>query len=743
MRKYADSVSSAINGLPVYRAQIRLQHADTTEATIYSDEGITAITQPLLTNGLGEYSFYVPDGTYTLIVAAPDGSNPISFPNTEIYEDARNVSVPVGETGITLPAIANRANKLLSFDVNGTPVSIDQFAGVNPSADVIQEAMYRANADSALDARVLAIESATADLPSRYDKLNDTTIQSDATLNADSELSVPLAANSLAIITGKIYYTTTAAADFKWRHTGPASPTRVRVKRQAILPGDTTETGIAVDTAYSASDIVMAGGTGSGIIEIDALVRNGSTAGQFGISWSQNTSDASNTTVEMGSYLEVTAVPAALDIVFSSTSIAKLGGFNASSSGGHNFYAVSDPGYGNSHIETMVTATDVSAQLFGGNYTLSIDGGSTSPITAPAGWSFINLYEGLSDAPHRVSLTGTYFEADIMMRATGSAPAFARPADIPTFYAIGDPAYTPYIAAEGVAVSNAFSTLANQKWWSQPSGAGLRFRATTTSVRVWLDEYIGPTTLVLLQDGTPVGSPVVTGVSGIYQKITLATGLSGTHDYEIIPISIGHLCLIYGLMVDALVATAQAPKAVDAYYGDSIIQGNVLVNNGVTDARLMAPYIMAQATGRVSTRVGGSGAKMSIYGRDNTASITGLASTPSRVFVCFGVNDMAQSVSVSNYQADWQTCLTALRAGLPSAKIYARGILPVGTGITNYAARPTYNTAAAAAVTAMADANIVYVNTDGWINPTTDTYEGLHPNPAGEAKIAAAQQLVL
>lgn len=125
MRKYEDSVSSAINGLPVYLAEISVLNGDGSPAQLYSDQGITPLAQPVLTNGLGFYSFFIPDGTYTLVIAGPGGVNPVSFPNTEMYEDARNVSVPPGEPGITLPSIGVRSGTLLGFDSpSGLPIAV-------------------------------------------------------------------------------------------------------------------------------------------------------------------------------------------------------------------------------------------------------------------------------------------------------------------------------------------------------------------------------------------------------------------------------------------------------------------------------------------------------------------------------------------------------------------------------------------------------------------------------------------
>jgi hypothetical protein len=72
------------------------------------------------------------------------------------------------------------------------------------------------------------------------------------------------------------------AGDFKFRHTGPASPTLVRIEREWILPG-TAAWVPGVDTAFSAADIALAGtGTIGGVIYFEGIIHNGPNAGTFG-----------------------------------------------------------------------------------------------------------------------------------------------------------------------------------------------------------------------------------------------------------------------------------------------------------------------------------------------------------------------------------------------------------------------------------------------------------------------------
>ncbi|MES2058166.1 MAG: GDSL-type esterase/lipase family protein [Pseudomonadota bacterium] len=657
---------------------------------------------------------------------------------------ARALLVREGDAAPALPALADLTDRVLGYD--GT-----QFVAVPNTAVAIAQDLVRAEtaastaqfaADEALQAQQHT-EALVATQPVRVPKSNDTSVISSTVLAADPELFVPLGANSLTVLRGRINYSAALAGDLKLRLSGPAAAS-VQINRRAILPTATAYSGIAIDTDYSGSDIVLDGSAGSGLFEFDATIRNGAAAGNFTVNWAQNTSSATATILKAGSYIEYLRLPQSADFAFANTAIAKLGGFNASFFSGHNF--MGQPGYasglGNSYIETIVNGTALFVQVLAGNYTVQIDGAAPSVITAPAGWTFVSLFSGLEDSPHRVKIKGPYIEADTTFRVIGTAPSLSRPPDVPNYYPVTVAPYSGYIAIEGAVTNQGlYAAGDNQYSWALPSGCGLRFAATTTSVRLWT--YNGGCPIVLLQDGIEVAT-VLPATSDQYQIVTLWTGPLGTHEYEIQFISVSQSVFVGGILVDTLVATAHAPREVDAYFGDSIVQGNALPSQ--LDARIMDPYILAKATGRVSTRRGGSGAKVSPTLRDLTSWITSLASVPTRVFVTAGANDMFQSVPVPTFQADYTTLLANMRAGLPAAKIYARAILPVASTATNSAARPSYNAAIAAAVAARVtagDTNVVYIDTDGWIIPATDTVEGVHPNASGYAKIAAAQQLVL
>lgn len=136
-------------------------------------------------------------------------------------------------------------------------------------------------------------------------KTVDETVTSSTTLHDDATLHFSMTANTKYQLRGKIFFDTVAAADFKWRHSGPAAPALIRIFRQWISPGQSAFEGMEVDTAFSIADLAVTGsGTTGGYVELDGLIHNGPNTGDFVIQWAQNSSNAGATTVRAGSYLE-------------------------------------------------------------------------------------------------------------------------------------------------------------------------------------------------------------------------------------------------------------------------------------------------------------------------------------------------------------------------------------------------------------------------------------------------------
>lgn len=134
-------------------------------------------------------------------------------------------------------------------------------------------------------------------------KPTNTTKNADTTYTADPHLQFSMAANTTYSIRAVVNFYASVVPDFKIQITGPASPTVYYAKHRRTAATLTTDT-VGVDTAYSTSIAITSTGSGYGIIEYTILVQNGANAGTFAVEWAQNTSDASDTIVLAGSYIE-------------------------------------------------------------------------------------------------------------------------------------------------------------------------------------------------------------------------------------------------------------------------------------------------------------------------------------------------------------------------------------------------------------------------------------------------------
>jgi hypothetical protein len=134
-------------------------------------------------------------------------------------------------------------------------------------------------------------------------KTADQSKSSDTTFASDATLTFTLNKSTDYLVRGRVFFTTTATADFKFRFTGPASPTSVRIMRKGVAGGAAAYSEILIDTAYSVAVELLGAGV-EGLVEFDAIIENGLNAGAFAFQWAQSTSSATNTTVLEGSYLE-------------------------------------------------------------------------------------------------------------------------------------------------------------------------------------------------------------------------------------------------------------------------------------------------------------------------------------------------------------------------------------------------------------------------------------------------------
>lgn len=138
MRKYFDTLLD-IEGRPIPGAEISVTDNNGDPVTIYSEEGGAEIEQPLLTNSLGYYEFFAPDGTYRLLMSYLDAPA-VEIPSVQIYDDAadriitsRAILLPTGEINMVVPPVPERAGKFWIWGGGGEPAVSTGSGGADPT----------------------------------------------------------------------------------------------------------------------------------------------------------------------------------------------------------------------------------------------------------------------------------------------------------------------------------------------------------------------------------------------------------------------------------------------------------------------------------------------------------------------------------------------------------------------------------------------------------------------------------
>lgn len=134
--------------------------------------------------------------------------------------------------------------------------------------------------------------------PTRIVKTSDTTRNSNTTTSADPALQFAMAASTIYDIRIVIKLRTTAASDFKWGLTGPASPTEVYGGQVGGFGAAGTFEAYPTNLAYIGSS------DGAGVLHVELTVENGANSGTFSFDWAQNSSGGGPTVVKAGSYIE-------------------------------------------------------------------------------------------------------------------------------------------------------------------------------------------------------------------------------------------------------------------------------------------------------------------------------------------------------------------------------------------------------------------------------------------------------
>lgn len=120
------------------------------------------------------------------------------------------------------------------------------------------------------------------------------------------ELIVNLGRFQRALFRFNLYYSSPAAADFKYRISVPASLTLYRCFRETWAP-DATALAFAQDVANNGTtdNTVLHAANTDGYIRGQGIIHNGANAGDLQFLFAQNTSDAGNTILRGGSFIDV------------------------------------------------------------------------------------------------------------------------------------------------------------------------------------------------------------------------------------------------------------------------------------------------------------------------------------------------------------------------------------------------------------------------------------------------------
>ncbi len=487
-------------------------------------------------------------------------------------------------------------------------------------------------------------------------------------------------------------------------------------------------------------------------INLDTFVPSGATV-TLDIGSGSNLTDASLNTATGQTAVACTNNSTQAQTTFADTD-ANFYFFNSSlpgsvSSRTYRQFAVYTTG---DRFETVLTGTDASILVWAsGTTTVTIDDGT--PVTYSAlnasQWSWIKLFSGLSDTPHNVKVKTAIVDRVSIVALKGAAPATSSPAGYGTILTVGAAPLSTYSAIDGNYTSSTVEGHANTIQWTYGSGV-FRFTAAVTDVWVYTNQLSGR--LKLLRDGIEVGHVDGSGAD-IWEMLHIGTGLSTAQaNYEILACArVTNAPYLWAVMLGGgtgLVSQTQAaPRDIWGFYGDSI----TVAFDGLTppappyDTTEVNSWILARSKGAVPTYRGAGGQPVSTYGRDNTAFMTGLSPAPKKVFIQFGTNDQALTMTaLATFKADYKTMLANLRTGLPSASIYAVGIFPSTRSGTFTIAQ--YNAQIIAGVAEIADANMFYIDSDGIFDPNdipVSSDDGVHPTAHGYSLIASREYLGL
>lgn len=375
-----------------------------------------------------------------------------------------------------------------------------------------------------------------------------------------------------------------------------------------------------------------------------------------------------------------------------------------------------------------------------------------TPVTSGAdAYGYVTVASGLSVGQHLISVTQYGAGMSLATRDQTVRVWNGMLVPVPVYAPQVTMSTAPEVRLDGGPQLASIGGYSNAIGWGF-YGGGYRFRASSTALTFWVfPPDSGPSSIQVYQDGMLVRTVTDYGTHDpIWRAVTMATGLSGPHDYEIRPIggpgSGGGMLLAYGQFPGGGLlpqTAAQAARPIIAGYGDSIIYGSYL-SSGSQNAFVVAGNQLGFTPtifGFPGTTVTGQLSSPSYVNNGQQSSPGTMSVVPNIIVLQGGVND--QRASAPNFQAAMfsqiQNIITGMHITGPTPQILIRGILPTASvNPSTYAAQQRAVVEAFQVSLACTSLGICpkFYDTHTWINPPIDTADGLHPNAQGSAKIA-------
>ncbi|MFA6039776.1 MAG: hypothetical protein WCV62_02345 [Candidatus Peribacteraceae bacterium] len=175
----------------------------------------------------------------------------------------------------------------------------------------ISDAWWKAEYENLYDPAAFAVEQVPEDgsiapLESTVRKSADQSVTSSTTLQNDTHFLFTLEANKSYVLTGGIFATSTSATpDIK---IGFSLPLGTTMDIGYIAQGGNNRVADLLQTSDTASSLIPIPANGHTIIQSFGTIVTGGTGGTLRFKWSQNTSNATATTVKEGSFISISEI---------------------------------------------------------------------------------------------------------------------------------------------------------------------------------------------------------------------------------------------------------------------------------------------------------------------------------------------------------------------------------------------------------------------------------------------------